>query len=627
MSFYPRLYEGKKKTDSSIPGAEVMEAIPDIRKLPGLQNLSYEEVNALAFQGNENWGKGGAASILDAKELYDELSGELVGISNKPKIDPFKPIPQDLELHTAIKGPKRRLFELYKKEGKTFADLINVLKTWNKGIQQFFDELESETFHLDKDVNINILNNFFDEKIENGSVKFQEFLHSLPGGESQRYVNFLLDLMVKIVNTSGTKSVKGQITSKIELSTSQAKEWYDSMPKYLKQYYEITEINDIYHKEILRKDSFLNTLFLIKPEGVGRGEILFAYLFNNCKISGGGQPFDVYLGGKNDTHKPNKVAIKETKFELKDYVIENKKLDVKTIEDESIRLGTGGKVTRFEFWDIFVDTVKICKSLYKKYGKDLEKLVGPYMYKVWENIIGEGANNDKQVAPAIESGELSTEKIIVLKGFYALANSLKNNDDDDSYTVMKLRNRKTGERESFLVATGDYSKGDKIEILGEPGIIEVISDLSGIKYVLKPDQLERDLNQAAVDYFEHEGLDAFVVFRPAGINIARKNDFIYATISQAGVKFVEKEALITAKGNKLQDAAEKLMNRQIDAEVNAILKQPGNEKNKEEIRSDIEKNYNIDDFFLKVLKTGKASDRLNAKGVSNESYYPRLFKD
>ena len=625
MSFYPSLYEAKK-TDRSIPGEEINKTISNIRELPGLEKLSNEEVNALEFLGGENWSKA-AGSIFSSKELYDELTGELVGIENKKNLDPFQPIPKELTLTSVTKGPKRRLFDLYRDSGKTFQELITTLKVWNKSIQRYFDNLESETFQLDEEVPIKVLEEFFEAKLKGGSAKFHEFLSSLPGGESQRYVNFLLELMARVVIGKGKTEVKGQITSKMTLSAKEANEWFISMPKFLKAYDRIKDINPIYNSEILKKGSFINTLFLIKPEGVGRGEIMFAYLFNNCKISGGGLPYDVYLGGqKGESNNKVELGAEDTKFELKDYVIDNKKLDVKTIEDESIRLGTGGKVTRFDFWHQFQKTVAVCSELWEKYGeKKIKEMVGPYMTKVWKNIIDDNGSNLKAFAAGVESGELSTEKIIVAKGFYALANALRENKKDGGYTVIRRKDRE-GNAKSYLVAMPeDPKKGDKFEILGEASIEEVIVELSAIKYVKNPPMLERDLNSSAKEYFDKEGLDAFVVFRPAGINIAKRNDFIYATVSQAGVKFVEKQALLTAKGDKLHNQAEKLMNANIDKDIKEIIDVPGNQRSKEEVRAEVEKNYQIDDFYLLVLKTGKASDRLSAKGVANESHYPRLY--
>ena len=624
MSFYPSLYEAsKKRTDSSIPGEEVNKAIKDIRSLPGLQNLSGDEVDALKFLPGENWGKATSANILSAKELYDELSGELVGIQTSKGIDPFAPIPEDIKLTGVVKGPKRRLFDLFQDQGKSFADLVKTLKTWNKSIQRFFDELESETFVASKEDVKTTLEKYFESKTSDGGKKFNEFLHSLPGGESQKYVNWLLELMASVVQTEGKQPVTGRITKDMKLSAEQASEWYKNMPKYLKTYSKVKEIEPIYHKEILKRDSFLNTLFLIKPEGVGRGEIMFAYLFNDCKISGGGLPYDVYLGGGKKGESNNKVELgaEDTKFELKDYVIDNKTLGVKKIEDDSIRLGTGGKVTRFGFWHQFSETVRICTVLFDKFGeKRIKDMVGDYMTKVWKNVIDLNGGNLKAFAAGVESGELSTEKIIVVKGFYALANSLKENQEDGGYKTIKMGGK------TYLVGSPkDVKKGDKIEILGEATIEEIIDELSKIKYVDHPDQLERDLNGVAKEYFDKEGLDAFVVFRPAGINIAKRDDFLYATVSQAGVKFVEKEAVLIAKGDKLHNAAKALMDKKIAIEVKKIMDMPGNQRSEKEVRSEVEKNYQIDDFYLMVLKTGKASDRLTAKGVANESFYPQLF--
>ena len=56
------------------------------------------------------------------------------------------------------------------------------------------------------------------------------------------------------------------------------------MVDFLKTYKNIDKVNDIYVSNILKDNSFLGLLFLLKSAGVGRGELLLSYLIKNAKI-------------------------------------------------------------------------------------------------------------------------------------------------------------------------------------------------------------------------------------------------------------------------------------------------------------------------------------------------------
>jgi predicted metalloendopeptidase len=76
-----------------------------------------------------------------------------------------------------------------------------------------------------------------------------------------------------------------------------------------------------------------------------------------------------------------------------------------------------------------------------------------------------------------------------------------------------------------------------INVQGEAGLENLITRLRRIEYIRKPNQLENDI-QNTVDKTVGQEIP-FIVFRKNDIKVTK--DFELATISQGGIKIIEKE--------------------------------------------------------------------------------------
>ena len=140
-------------------------------------------------------------------------------------------------------------------------------------------------------------------------IDFNTFVKNLPGGASSSAMSTFLN----------------------SLKPNEQNEFVDLL--YSKKSVSEISANDY-------SSGFGSRLYELEPKGIGKAELFLAVLLRNSKVSGGGESFDLSVGNK--------------KYEIKDY---------RRGKSDPIRLGTKGKVTRFEFWKEIIKTLDVVNNL------------------------------------------------------------------------------------------------------------------------------------------------------------------------------------------------------------------------------------------------------------------------
>lgn len=278
--------------------------------------------------------------------------------------------------------------------------------------------------------------------------------------------------------------------------------------------------NILYSKNEITEESVNSTnyksglgfhLFNLEPKGMGKGEIFLAAIFQGTQAQGGGQSFDLLSNNQ--------------KFEVKDYRVGKSK---------SIRLGTKGSVTRFQFWDEIVTTLK-----------RLNQLRGPMenpkydFHKYFHKELLEAIAYLDSRREFILAGNLNMQDKKYLDQFYQEANSI--NDDIQGYTNVILRGPNATPIEMSIKPI--ERAGDKIVITpvqdDSHDITYINAELRRLKYVRNPSQLDVDL-QEAVDQIVGEDLQ-FIIFRKYRVNVTR--DFRYVVCDAGRIRIIEKDVV------------------------------------------------------------------------------------
>ena len=405
-----------------------------------------------------------------------------------------------------------------------------------------------------------------------------------------------------ITNTSGKPiSISGiikianlQVKSLDKISQDR---WKKHMIEHLGNYSKPEDVNPFYIDQILKHGEFLNALFMIEATGMGRGELLMTYLIPGATFPGGGESYDLLIAGGNT-------------YELKDY--SNVEKAGKGAYD-SIRLGTGGKLTRFEFWKNLENSISIAKSITDDLtDKELENLLDPYLLILWKYFISDENYNKhpKAIASAVAAGEVSDERLKLIKLWFYLVHELVNRDiseeGEDIYNIAILKGPKTKPKTiSIAPIKGDALKGGgSLKIETDKNIQRSLDELATLKYVKNPDLFQEDMDDVAKEYFFHNrDIDYFLVFRPNKINIVGEDGFVFAKITQAAVKIIEKEYL------KSDDIAKKAFSNW-KAAIDKVGKNASSEEKKS--YANIKNKLSYKDFFETAFL--------------GENFYPRLFK-
>ena len=301
--------------------------------------------------------------------------------------------------------------------------------------------------------------------------------------------------------------------------------------------------NDNYIIEFFDKIHSLGSIRSIKPEmyaegtlgnlffntsvlGLGKGELMIAWLVKNAYLQGGTADYDVRI----------KDQKKDQKFEIKNYrklADENGKLHGS--DKQPIRLGVKGKVIKFEFWSEILETIRRIKktqeSIYAK--KDLKSYFDSMeIHKCMDYIL---SREEK-----IMDGEFGDEDYEIFSTFYTHMNSI--NYQDEGFTHIVLRGPNV---EPMSIAIEDMPKwiiekygfaikeSDSDDFLNQKKYI--ITELRRLKYVRNPEDFKNDIDESVKNLI---GDIPFVIFRDSGITITKNLE--YSRISQGTIYLLEK---------------------------------------------------------------------------------------
>lgn len=514
-----------------------------------------------------------------------------------------------------------------KKEEKPIKEInLTYGDFWDYQLARIYDEYDLNSLELEKttvqDKNIEdypeefeISSNIISYYEQNGKgEEFKNWISNIPTGTkiNSSLIRFfrLLDQIItndsgKSLKISGVVDIK-ELSVK-ELDVSLQKNWKKHMIQHIGSYSSPEDLNAVYKEQILKHGEFLNALFMIDAQGVGRGELLMTYCIPGSRFPGGGESYDLLVSEKDK----DLLEIRGVTYEIKDY--SNVEKQGKGSID-SIRLGTGGKLTRFKFWKNLEKTIDIAKNIQSELSKeDIDQLLDPYLKKLWNNLISEKSYTEKgskAISSAVKAGELSDEKILMIKLWYYLVHELVqrgiSKEEHEAYTIATLKGKGVAPKSVSIspIKPDDLKGGAKIDIESGKDLQRALQQLSTLEYVKNPDKFQEDMDNVANEYFKHnEDIDYFLVFRPEKINIVGENGFKFAKITQAAVKIIEKEYV--KPGDKAKQAYNNWKNAVDDYKSKA---------SKEEKKSyeDIKKEITYKDFYKTELM--------------NESYYPRLFK-
>jgi hypothetical protein len=580
---------------------------------------------------------------------FDELKSDRVLIVGKKKATDKISVDELRDIKKQNSKYKTDLFNFLEERGFNIEELLldKTQKTiditygefWKEQVKKHDEELriynEEKTVVEDRDFDISPeLRAFFEEGGK--GEEFQLFIDTIPGGEVKIPLNNLFTIMHKVVSNKGGAILTKFMGQSFNFDKSMINKWKSDMLEYIHFLTDVNQLinSNLYQDEILNDGTFLNALFIIKSAGLGRGEILLLYLTKDSRVSGGGESFDLKIG--------------DVKYEVKEYVVSSDCSSPskcsKKAEIGAIRLGTGGKVTRFQFWKNIQETIRIAQEIYEKYQDSLQNIVGDYLYEAWVNLVDGNLDNSKAVLGGVAGGEVGKERWNMLKLWYYLAHEFATKgiaQEEDKFTMATLKGPDVTPDTILIepVEKGELEVGDKIEIKSNEDITEMITLLSNLPYVKNPEKLDEDINNMPIQYFQKEGLDKFIVFRRKKIYIVGGENFSFAKISQAGVNIIETDLL--------KDEAD-VGRRGYDLWKQKIQDEIKNAETKEQKASlsDIAKKFNLYDFVIQELekdfeeeqvrkieqkkqsylkqKEKKQLLKKQKQSITSESFYPRL---
>ena len=283
---------------------------------------------------------------------------------------------------------------------------------------------------------------------------------------------------------------------------------------------------------------FDTDLFHIDAKGIGKGEIYCAWKFKNAQIQGGSESFDVAVG--------------TTKYEVKDYSGTGFKKDgTGIVNNNAIRIGVEGSVSKFNFWKEILKTVNTVEKIQK--GTDTWSLLpeSPELTQLLE--LKDHILNRVQTEVKIVTGEFNKTDAKKFTQFYEVTNRIVTNYETSGDFNQVVLQGKNGQRSMVIepISISDIPATGKMEITvkdssGKATVETLINYLLKLEYLRTPAKFEVDLNQAVADIIADGQADYWMVFRGSQNNIKgkiiskdRNNEFLYDTISQNGIKFKE----------------------------------------------------------------------------------------
>jgi hypothetical protein len=286
---------------------------------------------------------------------------------------------------------------------------------------------------------------------------------------------------------------------------------YEESQEFTALLYSADTISESVLDSVNFKTGIARQLFHLKPDGMGKGEIYLSALVKSTQAQGGGKSFDLISGGQQ--------------YEVKDYSNPAKK-------SSSIRLGTKGNVTRFQFWDEITMTLRRLDQLrgIDRPKFDLNKILP-------EPLLQAIAYLDSR-REFILGGNLNLKDRYWIDQFYTEAHKL--NSEIQGYTNVILRGPNAEPIEMSIEPITDAG-GDTFVIRRvtdeSQNLMYVNTELRRLKYVRDPFQLARDMQSAVDAIIGNE--TTYVVFRANRVNVTR--DFRYAVTDAGKIRIIEKD--------------------------------------------------------------------------------------
>ena len=451
---------------------------------------------------------------------------------------------------------------------------------------------KASAFETEYDIPENVTQFYAD----NGKgAQWAAFLKNSTSGKGKSVVgelNDLFKLMSEVVSgevKSGRKyKVKKGLASVSLNSPEEIAEWKDDMleciAKYTTKNIENINSDGTYQKAVPQKATktlgFLGVLMNSEPSGMGRGEVLIAYVMEDAKFAGGGESFDITANGIT--------------YELKDY----------SDTGGGIRLGAHGGLTLFSWWKELEKTVKLTRDILEDLGPEkVESIIesgsdDKHMFQVWNLIASRKPYQDtREVGTAVDAGEVGAGKIATFKVFYGLMHEFLSRGKRDeqgkyTYAVLKGDDVKPETVEIDPISKEEVPDTEEIKVSYDKDDLLKFKELGSIKYIKDPLALQKDLDEIGKKYAEGTVVDYFMVFLPKLLSIDKLENFVFDTISQKAVKIISRKLRSSNKGEQHADKAFKKWKGQ-------------DEKSYYEVYHDV---------------------LLGEDEPTNESFYPQLFK-
>lgn len=529
------------------------------RKYVGFSAKSKINLNTLGFINNVDNVK--PSDTIDSPETFNEKFSTSAGKKRYLEylVSSGEISQGDFDLYFAAKTPTKKLNVLkqYPFSNKlTFGDFwdhqIDLFKIESDGKEKSapkvkqgasFESKKTEFGITDDIIEFYTINDKFDD--------FKNWIEKLPDGTlMSKPVYRIFEIADRIIKGKEEKiSINSTVNFKLpadvqNLDKDKQQEWKNSMIENVAAFNKPEDINGpdgIYLTEVLRLGSFLNTLFSIDVKGVGKGELLMTYLLPGAKFAGGGDSFDL-------------LTVDGKTFELKDY----SSVDKKTKSNVPIRLGGGGKITRFPFYEKVAESIKLASKIHKELGDSgLKEFGDPYLAEIWAHVVStKDYNKDPNaVKSAFVAGELKNARINILNMWYYLVhdliaraqagdmpNSESGNTDKGKYNTITLNGTGLPSKTILIDPISEEGVGEleSVKLKKDSGFEKIMHELSGLEYIRKPENFKTDLDDTPQIYFDHiPEIDAFMVFRPDAVNIEGPAGFSYSKISQATIYLIE----------------------------------------------------------------------------------------
>jgi len=250
-----------------------------------------------------------------------------------------------------------------------------------------------------------------------------------------------------------------------------------------------------YSSIIWQYGSLLNDLYNIKDDGVGKGEVLVAFLFG-CKIMGVGDSFDVCINGEF--------------------------IEIKAPNGLSFRFGTKASIGLYEFFKNILVTRERLKDLVNQLGEDnFRKLVDPNFFELSKQLLTKGNRNERAISSAIDCAEISSFTLSLIELWFFMAHTEIEHLIDHTHDICQ-----------DIFTKKFYIKDNK----------SLINVLSSLKYVMDPLKFKQDMEKEIKECFK--GLNKLLIWNENNkeINIYyNANDIVIDSISQNGIKVIEKK--------------------------------------------------------------------------------------